>query len=155
MKRENRTPDPGLILGNPRVIAAEGSLPKRFFYYFIILLLGLAGAYGCFYTAFSIPVYWRIVILCAVLFSAAFTLLFLTRRYRFLVATLSGICLGALFFLKDGLLDFLKDGLIQGFIHTVNAVILAYAPKSNYDFKTLLEKNAGIGEITVFNTVLR
>jgi hypothetical protein len=113
MKRENRNTDTSLILGEPRLIASEVSFPPRFFYYFFILLLGISGAYGCFYTAFSIPVYWRIVILCGVLFSAAFTLLFLAGRYRFLVATLSGICLGALLFLRDGLLIFLKDSLLQ------------------------------------------
>lgn len=146
MKRENRSPDTGLSLGSPRMTTAEVALPMRFIYNFFVMLLGVSGAFGCFYTAFSIPVTWNTVIACAVLFSAAFTMLFLTGRIRILVTVLIVLCLGAFLFLSH-------DQLFQGFNRTINAVIQAYAPKTDYVFKMLPVKPAIISEITVFNTV--
>ncbi|HWQ42185.1 MAG TPA: transglutaminase domain-containing protein [Desulfosporosinus sp.] len=147
----------GLTLDYPRLIAAEDSLMMRFFFYFFLLLLGISAAYGCFYTAFPIPVSWRVVIPCAVVFAAAFTALFLKKgrgmRRSIRLPILVIGCLIVLFFFKDGLLDARQNTLIQGFIRTVNYVVFTYAQKVNYNFITLPAEPAGLSEITVFCTV--
>ena len=154
--KQQQKPNSSLNLGNPRLIATEVSLTKRFLFYFFVLLLGISAAYGCFYTAFPIPVSWWVVIPCTVLFAAGFTVLFLKKRggrRGIWLPILFTACLGSLFFLKDGLPGAWRNPLCQGLIRTVNYVIAAYAQKANYNFITWPAEPAGLREITASCTV--
>lgn len=151
-QRQKQKPNSGLNLGSPRLIAAEASLTRRFLFYFFVLLLGISGPAGCFYTAFPIPVFWWAVIPCTVLSAAGFTVLFLQKRggrRGIWLPILFTACLGSLFFLKDGLPGAWRNHLSQGLIRTVNYVTAAYAQKSDYNFITWPAEPAGLREITL------
>lgn len=139
----------GLNLHNHNLIAAETTWKERFFFYLFILLLGLSGAFACFYTAFPLPVYWQVVIPCAFIFSTAFTALFLAPPRPFLRIILTALGLSALLLL---IISPLSDNLIQGFIRTFNIVILMYERNSGYDFFTLSAQPAAVGAIAAANT---
>ena len=155
-QRQKQKPNSSLNLSQPRLIGAEVSLTRRFLFYFFVLLLGISGSAGCFYTAFPIPVSWWVIIPCPVLFAAGFTVLFLKKRggrRGIGLSILFTACLGSLFFLKDGLPGAWRNHLNQGLIRTVNYVTAAYAQKSDYNFITWTAEPADLREITASCTV--
>lgn len=153
MKQRKHNSDNGLDLGNPNLIVSETSFLRRFFFHYFVLLLGISGAFGCFYTAFEIPVSLQIIAPCIILLTAVFTALFLLKRCGIWLSLLLVVGIGTSLLLRNNLMNGFMDNLIQGFIHTINYVILAYAGKSNYYLITWLTKPAGISEISVSCTV--
>lgn len=145
MKQKKQKPYNSLSLGNPHIIVSRSPFITQFLFYFFILLLGISSAYGCFYTAFAVPVSLGIVILCTVLFCSAFTILFLVKRRNIRRLFLLAVCLSTTFFLNDSL----RNNLIQGFIRTINTVIFAYAKKEDFDFTTLSSIPSTISETTI------
>lgn len=148
MKQQTQNPNSGLNLGNPRMIASKPSFTARFFFYFFVLILGISSACGCFFTVFRVPVSLQAVTWCIVLFSAAFTAIFLLKRGRALLFLLA-LCLSSLLLLVDAF----RENLIQGFTRTVNTIIFAYIEKTGLDFLYLSAKPASIKEITASCTV--
>lgn len=145
MKQKKQKPNNSLSLGNPHVIVSKSPFITQFLFYFFILLLGISSAYGCFYTAFAVPISLGIVIACTVLFCSAFTTLFLVKRRSIRRLFLLAVCLSTMLFLNDSL----RNNLIQGFIRTINTVILGYAKKENFDFITLPVSPSNVNEITM------
>ena len=147
----------GLNLEHPRLIAAEASFMSRFLIYFSVLLLGISGAYACFYTAFPISVSWWIIIPCAIGLSTAFTALFLKKKGGMaggiMLLILFNVCWNSSFFLQGGLADVGKSPLIQGFIHTINTVVFAYNQKGNYGFISLPAEATSLSGVTASCTV--
>ncbi|MDF2479604.1 MAG: hypothetical protein K0S24_5087, partial [Sphingobacterium sp.] len=148
MKRQIQKSNDGLTLGSPSLIESKTSFVMQFLFYFLFLLLGVSGIYGCFYTAFSVPLSLQVVMTYAIIFCAVFTILFLTKITRILLLVL---CLAAIvftIFLRRNIIDNLINQLTQGFFLTYNSVISAYAPKLHYDLFTFQTTPAGINDMT-------
>jgi len=137
MKHHIPKSNDGLHLDNPVLIESKTSFIVQFIYYFLFLCLGVTGMYGCFYTAFSIPLSQQVVILYAIVFCAIFTILFLSKPKRMLLLLLLSVAAAVLaIFLKRSLLDVLFNNLTQGFSlptilsfqHTLKKYSIAFLP---------------------------
>lgn len=155
MKQQIPKPSSGLLLEPPNLIDSEPSFVMQFFFYFSLLLLGFYGTYGCFYTAFSVPLSLPVIIPCGILFSAVFTIVYLTKldRIMLLILTLTFAFLTGIFFLRYRILDGFMNRFIRGFVLTFNTVSSAYEENSEYYFLTLPSTTESINEMTVSSTI--
>lgn len=124
-----------LRLDRPRITGVANRFAAQFFFYFPLLLLGVSSAFGCFYTAFPIPLSLKAVIpfglfVCA---TASGLFLFARRRPLFFFSILSvwGFFLYRFF-----------DAFLEGLIRTANIVLAAYSKKSKFDFAVLPHADA-------------
>ena len=129
MKREKQTIS-GIMLSSPQIKTVQPSPVQRFFFYWLLLLLGLTGAYACFLTAIETPVYMPALIFCGLVFSAGFTALFIkkSRRTRFLAPGIA-VWVIALFFLFDE--------VATGAVVIINHIIAAYGESYGVHFLSL------------------
>lgn len=153
MKRQIPKSGHGLHINDPSMIESKTSLAMQSLFYFLFLILGVSGVYGCFYTAFSLPLMLQVFIFCTVVFCAVFTILFLIRLNRILLLVLSLAAAVYVLFLKRSLIDALINHLTQGFFITYNSVISAYAQKTQYSLFTFPTAPAGVDEITASSTM--
>lgn len=153
MKRQISKSRLGIHLDNPSLIESKTSLVMQFLFYFLFILLGVSGMYGCFYTTFSLPLTLQAFIFYAVLFCAVFTMVFSIKFNRILFLVLSLAVAVCALFLKPGLIDFLINHLTQGYFLTYNSVVSAYAQKTQYSLFTFPTALAGTNEITVSSTI--
>lgn len=137
MKRQIPKLNDGIHFDNPTLIESKTSFVMQFIFYFLFLLLGVSGVYGCFYTTFLIPISLQVVMTYAIAFCAVFTILFLTKINRILLLVLSLVTIAYLYFFRRSLIDVFIHHLVQGFILTYNTVISAYAQKMHYNLFTL------------------
>ncbi len=152
-KRQIPKSDHGLHLDNPSLIESKTSLVMQLLFYFLFLLLGVSGAYGCFYTTFSLPLMLQVFIFYAVMFCAVFTILFLIRLNRILLLALPLAAVAYVLFVKQNLIDVLINHLTQGYFITYNSIISAYAQKTQYTLFTFPTTPAGANEIAASSTV--
>lgn len=153
MKRQIPKSDHGLHLDDPSIIESKTSLVMQSLFYFLFLILGVYGVYGCFYTTFSLPLMLQVFIFYTVVFCAVFTILFLIRLNRILLLVLPLAAAVYVIFLKRSLIDVLINHLTQGFFITYNSVISAYTQKTQYSLFTFLTAPAGANEITASSTM--
>lgn len=153
MKRQIPKSNDGLHLDNPVLIKSETSFVMQFIFYFLFLLIGVAGAYGCFYTTFSVPLLLQVVITYAIVFCAVFTILYLAKINRILLMFLFLATAIYAIFPGRNFIYSLTNHLSQGFMLTYNSVILVYAPKLHYSLFTFNISPAGINEMTASSTI--
>lgn len=155
MKSQIQKLNNGLTLVNPTLIESKTSFFMHFLFYFLFLLLGVLGAYGCFITAFSIPLSLQVVTQYAIVFCAIITFMLLIKLSRILLLVLCLTAAVYAIFLRNSFIDALINHLSQGFFLTYNSVISAYAPKLHYDLFTFQTTFVGINEmkasITIFS----
>ncbi|WP_322172408.1 transglutaminase-like domain-containing protein [Acutalibacter caecimuris] len=118
-------------LDRPRLLLTDGGPLRRWFFYAVLLLLGGLGGWGCFITAFALPV--TPALLGGVgFFCCAFTLWRqLDTRKRWWSVSLLG-WVAWLFALL-----FLFDHALHGAVRTLNAMLDLYSNKLSYDLPTL------------------
>lgn len=153
MKRQTPKSNDGLNLDNPVLIESKTSFIMQFLFYFLFLFLGVSGAYGCFYTTFSVPLSLQVVKTYAIVFCAVFTILFLIKLNRILLLFLSLTTAVFAIFLRHSVIDVLINPLTQGFMLTYNSVISAYAQKLQYNLFTFHIAPADINEMTASSTM--
>lgn len=143
----------GLTLDRPRLLLKEDGVLPRAVFYGALMLLGGLGGWGCFITAFNIPVYtpWLII---AGLVSTVFCVWRYSRRRRWPVS-LAGWAVWLL------TLVFRFDPAAHGAVRTVNFMLELYGAKLNYDLPVLrMPYSAGspqadiAGECTSFMALL-
>lgn len=140
-------------LAPPRLIRQETSFVNKFIFYFSLQFFGILSAYACFYTAFHIPVYFGVLIICATVFTGLFTVMFLVKTRHFLLSFLAVVCLFTLILIRTERMDSLRNILIQGFIRTANYIISAYSDRSNYDFINFSVSVENVNSIAFYCTV--
>lgn len=153
MKRQIQKSNHGLTLGIPSLIESKTTFAMQFLFYFLFLLLGVYGTYGCFYTAFSIPLSLQVVVPYTIVFCAVFTIAFLTKNKRILLLILCLVAIVFIILIRRNILDNLINQLTQGFFHTYNSVISVYAPKLHYDLFIFQTTPAGISQISAYITI--
>ncbi len=154
MKRQIPRSGHGLNLDNPSLIESNTSLVMQLLYYFLFLILGVSGVYGCFYTTFSLSLTLQVFIFYAVVFCGVFTIVFLIKFNRIILLVLSmAVAVNVLFLKQRSLIDVLINHLTQGFFLTYNSVISAYVQKTQYSFFTFPTNVAGTNEITASSTM--
>ena len=112
------------LLDKPRILFSEPGTPSQCLFYGALLALGSAGALGCFFGAFQVPVEPLPALLTGAVCLAFSLFLFLNRRPSWVVS-LAGIGLWA------AAVWHFFDQLLQGCAHTVNLVLAAYGDKLN------------------------
>lgn len=146
MKRQIPKSNHGLHLDNPALIESKKTSLMQFLFYFLFLILGVSGVYGCFYTTFSLPLSLKVFVPYAIVFCAVFTIIFLIKLHRILLLVLSLVFAVYALFLNRNLIT-------QGFILTYNSVISTYAQKIQYSLFTYPIATAGANEITTSSTM--
>lgn len=153
MRRQIPKSDHGLQFDNPSMIESKKSLVPQFLFYFLFLISGIFGAYGCFYTTFSLPLMVPAFIFYAIAFCAVFTIMFLTKPNLYLLLILSLAASVYVFFLKKNLINVLVNQFTQGYFIAYNAVVSAYARKTQYSLITFPIAPASPGETAAFSTM--
>ncbi len=143
----------GLHLDNPILIESKPSCVMQFIFYFLFLILGVSGVYGCFYTAFSLPLSLQVFITYTIVFCAVFVVVFLIKLNRIMLLILSLVVAVYALFLNRSFTDVLINHLTQGFFLTYNSVISAYSQKIQYSLFTFPIATADINEITASNSI--
>ena len=146
---------PGLTLDQPRLLLKEDGVPGRAVFYGALMVLGGLGGWGCFITAFQIPVYTNWLVVSGLLCVAFSVWRQTDSRRRWWPASLPGWAAWML------LLIFRFDGAAHGAVRTVNFMLDCYGAKLNYDLPSLwLPYSAGTartditGECTSFIMIL-
>jgi hypothetical protein len=152
MKRKIQNSGYGIKLDNPSLIETKTSLVMQFLFYFLFLILGVFGVYGCFYTTFSLPLMQKEFISYAVVFCAVFTILFLVKISRILLLVISLSAAAYFLFIKQ-IIRVLINQLTQGYFITYNSVISAYANKIQSNLFTFPAVPASTTEITAYSTM--
>jgi hypothetical protein len=152
MKLKIQKSNYGIKLDNPSLIESKNSLVMQFLFYFLFLIIGISGVYGCFYTTFSLPVMLHVFIPYAVVFCAVFTILFLVKVSRIFLLSISLSAAAYVLFIKQGI-DVLINRLTQGYFITYNSVISAYASKIQSSLFTFPTVHAGSTEISAYSTM--
>ncbi|MDF2617018.1 MAG: hypothetical protein K0Q47_1674 [Sedimentibacter sp.] len=152
MKLKIQKSNYGIKLDNPSLIESKTSLVMQFLFYFLFLIIGISGVYGCFYTTFSLPVMLHVFIPYAVVFCAVFTILFLVKASRIFLLSISLSAAAYVLFIKQGI-DVLINHLTQGYFITYNSVISAYASKIQSSLFTFPTVHAGSTEISAYSTM--
>lgn len=154
MKRHISNTNHGIHLENPHIVETKNSFKTQFIFYFLFLVLGVLAIYGCFYTAFSVPLSHKSTIFYVILFCAVFTFVFSMKlRYILMLFLSLAAVIPALLLRSSLILDNLINHIIQGFNITYNSVISAYNEKVHYKYITLPVNPAGINELTSFSTL--
>lgn len=133
MKQEKSDSKIGLVLTQPQLIYQDTSIKVKFIYYYLLLLLGMLSAYACFYTAFSIPVYFEELILSILIFTGVITVIFLIKPHHVVLLFIISLCLLTMIALETGFMDFIKTNLADGAVSVINSVISTYSDKLHYD----------------------
>lgn len=143
----------GLKLENPNLLALNFSNKIQFTFYFTFMILGILGAYGCFYTSFSLPLSLQIFMTYLIVFCAVFTIIFLFK-FRYIILLIPILVVSFfVFFHQINLIDELTTNITQGFYHTYNSVITAYSNKVQYPIFTYPTAPASINEIIAYVTI--
>ena len=119
--------DSGILLDDPQITLLGISSGGQFPLYFVLIVLGLAGMFGWFYTAFPIFLSVWPVVGAGIACSALFTWLFLLERRRNLwtaIVLMAGLVLFLLFL----------EPLEQGFCLTYNEGVQGYSCASGMLF---------------------
>lgn len=154
MKRQISKTNHGIHLENPNLIETKNSFKTQFIFNFLFLVYGVTAIYGCFYTAFSVPISHKTTIFYAILFCAVFTFVFLMKLRYILILFLSLATIVCVLLLKGSLiLENLIHHIIQGFNITYNSVISAYNEKIHYNYIKLPVDSVSINELTSFSTL--
>ena len=145
MKREKyKAKNMGLILGQVQTVEEGASARNQYLFHVSLLLLGVGGMLGCFYTAFPTPVFVPVLVTLAVAFAAAVTGLFFLGRWRLPL-------LGALVASALLMAFLLRKALVAGFYQTLNSVISVYMEHAEYPFQLFdLPYEAGPFACTAF-----
>jgi hypothetical protein len=152
MKRKIQRSEYGIKLDNPILIESKTSLVMQFLFYFLFLIIGVSGVYGCFYTTFSLHLMLHIFISYAVLFCVVFTILFLVKLSRILLLVISLSAAAYVIYIKQGI-GVLINHLTQGYFITYNSVISAYASKIQSSLFTFPTVYASSTEISAYSTM--
>lgn len=152
MKRKIQKSAHNLQLDNTSMIESKTSSVMQFIYYFLFLILGVSGVYGCFYTAFFLSISLQVFICYAVVFCAVFTIMFLTKLRRIMLLRLLLVAVYVLFIIK-GSINVIINHFTQGYFLTYNSVVSAYAQKTQYSLFTFPTAVAGTNEITYSITI--
>ncbi len=127
-KKEGTPPSP--LLDRPRILAAEPKLLSQGLFYGVLLLLGGAGALGCFFGAFQVPVDPLPAVLSG-LACLLFTLMLFLWKKHLWIPTLLGLGVWT------GMVWWFFQDLMQGCARTVNLVLAAYEDKLGVTLPTL------------------
>jgi hypothetical protein len=152
MKRKVQKSGNGIKLDNPSLIETKNSIVMQFLFYFLFLIIGVSGVYGCFYTTFSLPVMLHVFIPYAVVFCAVFTILFLVKLSRILLLSLSLSVVAYVLFIKQGIVVLINH-MTEGYFITYNSVVSAYADKIQSSLFTFPTVPAGSTEISAYSTM--
>ena len=125
-KKHTRTKT-GLTLGKIEVSSKVSSPVSRYLFYLLLSLLGVGGMFGCFLTAFSIPLDWALFSVFTLLFVVGFPLILIQRRFKLWMVTGVTI-LGMLSMLL------LRSYIQNGILCIYNRIVSAYMANSNYHF---------------------
>lgn len=153
MKHQIPKSNNGIHFDNPSLIVSKTSFAMQFLFYFLFLLLGVLGVYGCFYTTFPVPLLIQVVIQYAIIFCAIFTILFLIKIKPILLLVLSMATVVFAIFLRRNLIYNLINQLSQGFFITYNSAITVYAQKMHYNLFTFPIASSAINEMTASSTM--
>lgn len=137
--------DSGILLDDPQITLLGKSSGGQFPLYFVLIVLGLAGMFGWFYTAFPIFLSVWPVVGAGIACSALFTWLFLLERRRNLwtaIVLMAGLVLFLLFL----------EPLEQGFCLTYNEVVQVYSSASGMLFVQFPTEAAAPEELTFYRT---
>jgi hypothetical protein len=146
----------GLTIEKPALDVAETPAAGRFFFYYLLMVLGLSSSYGCFYSAISVPANLPAALLCLTLFPLLFAVAFVTARpilRRTLLLSPLALGLIALLLPLGGQPYALAGKIANGFLYTTNRVIHAYAESTNFDFTLLPAPAADIDETILCGTL--
>lgn len=119
MKKKSKSNKNAICLEEMRLIVPEQNVMKSGIFYFIMLMLGTASTFGCFYSSFDVPIERFSATLSAVIFGIVFTAIFLIKRKN------TWFVVGSLIFLTLFLIIF-RDSIYQGMITTVKYVLEAF-----------------------------
>lgn len=151
MKHRNVKSANNLHLHTPNLIEPKASFSMQFVFYFLFLILGICGVYGCFYTTFTLPLELKPLIFYAAAFCAVFTIVSLIKtRYALLLFVLVGSA--AVIFVKQDSANRFISYLTQGYILTYNSMVSAYAEKVQYNLYTFPVAANDAMEITAYIT---
>lgn len=120
-----------LQLDRPRLLLPEGGELRRGIFYTALLVLANLGAWGCFITAFRLPVWEAFLAVMGLGFCGFSVWRMLDGRKRWRVVSLAGWVVWLV------LLVFLFDQAIHGAVRVVNMMLDAYGSKLNYDLPVL------------------
>lgn len=136
--------DTGLTLDQPRLLLKENGALGRAVFYGALMALGGLGGWGCFITAFRVPVYtpWLVVMgLVCIAFSVWRQTDSRKRGWR---VSLPGWAAWLL------MVIFRFDAAAHGAVRTVNFMLDCYGAKLNYDLPTLrLPYSVGAAQVDI------
>ncbi|WP_069988659.1 transglutaminaseTgpA domain-containing protein [Massilioclostridium coli] len=127
MKHKMTKTKPGLLLGKIETSQKEPSPVSRYLFYLLLSLLGVGGMFGCFLTAFSIPLDWALFSVFTLIFVMVFPWIMIQKRFKLWIVT--GITiLGMLSVL-------LFHSYVQnGILCIYNRIVSTYMENSKYQF---------------------
>lgn len=119
MRNKSKKNKKTIYLEEMRLIVPEQGIMKSAIFYFIMLALGTASTFGCFYSSFDIPIEFFSVISLAIIFCIVFTAMFLMKRKNtwFVLVSLILLILFIIVF---------KDTIYRGLLISVKYILEAF-----------------------------
>ncbi|QNM04418.1 transglutaminase family protein [Qiania dongpingensis] len=129
--RKKKQKAAGLTIGEARIVSGKRAQIVRYFSCLFLVMLGSLGAFGSFYTGFSLSFPPACVTGTVTAVSVIFTFFFFARKNRL-------ACLAAVLvvFVWTGYL--LRDSLRQGILFIFNDIIQVYVDNSNFDMMPVM-----------------
>nr|WP_319487510.1 transglutaminase family protein [uncultured Caproiciproducens sp.] len=129
---ENNQPNiPGIQISPPLLTGHTASPAANAVFRMILILSGVFGAAWCFISAFALPVLPFTIISYTLLFVGVFALIYSLKRFQYLI-----FLIACLFYIAAAW--YLRNSIFQGFIITVNRMMVAYSKHSDYEFPIYL-----------------
>lgn len=112
------------LLNKPGIMLPKPGVLDSYSFFVVLFLIAGAGAFGCFYTAFQIELYWGQLTFLGIFFVLICAAQFLSERRRWAVPLMTLAIWGFALWRNF-------DVVLQGFFRTANAMLTAYSGKLN------------------------
>lgn len=113
-----------IILEELKLSASEPNLFQSAIFYLLFLMLGVGSSLACLYSSFAIPISVPVIVLFFVIFSAAFTAIYLMKRKN-IWFVIGGAAFGALFYI------IFQDAIYRGFLIGIKYVLEQFREKGS------------------------
>lgn len=113
-----------IVLEELKLSASEPNLFQSAIFYLLFLMLGVGSSLGCLYSSFAIPISVPAIVFFFVIFSAAFTAIYLMKRKN-IWFVIGGAAFGALFYL------IFQDAIYRGFLIGIKYVLEQFREKGS------------------------
>ena len=113
-----------IVLEELKLSASEPNLFQTAIFYLLFLMLGVGSSLGCLYSSFSIPISVPVIVFFFIIFSAAFTAIYLMKRKN-IWFVIGGAVFGVLFYL------IFQKAIYRGFLIGIKFVLEQFREKGS------------------------